>query len=116
MKAGRNTCRANTDAPYMTWAQIKGLQSTYGWEVGSHTVNHYCLASNTQPDCQTNVLTKAQVDSELSQSQATFASNGITATDFAPPYGDYNHMVWAEIAKYYASLRGFQDVNNNVWP
>lgn len=114
-----NTCRANTDAPYMTWTQVKALQSTYGWEIGSHTVHHYCLATSAAQDpddCQASTLTKAQVDSQLSQSKTAFANHGITATDFAPPYGDYNHMVWAEVAKYYASMRGFQDVNNNVWP
>src|SRR5215471_12165201 len=50
-----NTCRANTQLPYMTWAQVKALQNTYGWEIGSHTVDHQCLASNSKidpSDCQ----------------------------------------------------------------
>lgn len=53
-----NTCRANTDVPYMTWSQILQLQNTYGWEIGSHTVNHQCLVS-VGDDCQANKLTAA---------------------------------------------------------
>jgi len=119
MTAINNTCRANTDTTYMTWAQIQALQNSDGWEIGSHTVDHDCLASSAAvdpDDCQTSILTQAQVDLELSQSQSALATNGITATDFAPPYGDYNNMVLAQIAKYYSSMRGFKDQNNNVWP
>jgi peptidoglycan/xylan/chitin deacetylase (PgdA/CDA1 family) len=114
-----NTCRANTNTTYMTWAQIQALQNTYGWEIGSHTVDHDCLASSAtqdSADCQKNTLTQAQVDTELSASQAALAAEGITATDFTPPYGDYNNMVLAQIAKYYATMRGFQDQNQNIWP
>jgi peptidoglycan/xylan/chitin deacetylase (PgdA/CDA1 family) len=116
-----NTCPANTANPYMTWQQIQALQSTYGWEIGSHTVDHQCLASNAKidpGDCQTNTLTLAQVDAELANSKSALAAHGITATDFSPPYGDYNNAVLAEIAKYYGSMRNFANVNNNanVWP
>jgi hypothetical protein len=102
----------------MTWAQIQALQGD-GWEIGSHTVDHKCLADSAAEDpsdCQRNVLTQAQVDTELAQSQSDLAAHGITATDFAPPYGDYSNSVLAEIAKYYATMRGFKDQNNNVWP
>jgi peptidoglycan/xylan/chitin deacetylase (PgdA/CDA1 family) len=116
-----NTCLANTDAPYMTWAQIQALQNTNGWEIGSHTVDHQCLASSAKEDrsdCQSNYLTTAQVDAELANSKSALAAQGINATDFAPPYGDYNNSVLAEIAKYYATMRNFANANNNtnVWP
>lgn len=116
-----NTCRANTDLPYMTWAQIQTLQNTDGWEIGSHTVDHDCLASSAKQDpsdCQTNTLTTAQVDAELANSKSALAANGINATDFAPPYGDFSNSVLAEIAKYYASMRQFKNAanNTNVWP
>jgi len=119
MTQAPNTCRANNDATYMTWAQIQTLQNSQGWEIGSHTVDHRCLASSAAQDpddCQRTQLTAAQVDTELSQSKNTLAANGINATDFAPPYGDYNNAVLAQVAKYYATLRGFQDQNNNIWP
>lgn len=110
-----NTCRANTDTPYMTWAQITALQ-TAGWEIGSHSNTHPYLATSDATDGQPNVLTPAQVTTELTQSKSTLASHGITATDFSSPYGDYNPAVLAQIAKYYASQRGFADQNNNDWP
>jgi peptidoglycan/xylan/chitin deacetylase (PgdA/CDA1 family) len=116
-----NTCRANTDAPYMTWAQVQAMQNTYGWEIASHTVDHDCLASNATvdpDDCQKATLTQAQVDTEMSGSKTALASYGINATDFMPPYGDYNNMVMAQIAKYYATMRQFKNANGNVnvWP
>jgi peptidoglycan/xylan/chitin deacetylase (PgdA/CDA1 family) len=116
-----NTCRANTSRSYMTWAQVQSLQNTSGWEIGSHTVDHKCLASNRSQDpgdCQLNTLTVAQVDSELASSKSVLSANGINATDFAPPYGDYNNSVLAEIAKYYASMRNFRNdaADPNIWP
>lgn len=111
-----NTCHANTNAKYMTWAQVVALQSTYGWEVASHTVTHPYLATSDATDGQPNVLTPAQVAQELSQSKTDLTSHGLTITDFSSPYGDYNNAVLAQIAKYYSSHRGFADVNNNVWP
>lgn len=116
-----NTCRANTDTTYMTWAQIQSLQNNYGWEIGSHTVDHDCLASSAAQDpddCQANTLTTAQVVAELVNSKAALAANGVNATDFAPPYGDYNNNVLAQIAKSYATMRQFKNAadNANVWP
>ncbi|HUC95718.1 MAG TPA: polysaccharide deacetylase family protein [Candidatus Saccharimonadia bacterium] len=117
-----NTCDANQDTPYMSWAQLQALQNTDAWEVGSHTVDHVCLASSAETDpgdcANPTPLTTAQVDAELANSKAALASNGINATDFAPPYGDYNNNVLAQIAKYYASMRNFQNVANNAntWP
>ncbi|HSX08300.1 MAG TPA: polysaccharide deacetylase family protein [Candidatus Saccharimonadales bacterium] len=121
MVTAPNTCRANTTLPYMSWTQVQALQNTYGWELGSHTVDHNCLADSaaTDPDdCQKNLLTQAQVAAEMTQSKSALASHGITATDFAPPYGDYNNMVMAQIAKYYASMRQFKNTANNpnIWP
>jgi peptidoglycan/xylan/chitin deacetylase (PgdA/CDA1 family) len=110
-----NTCRANFDVPYMTWDQITQLQNTYGWEIGSHTVDHQCLVS-VGNDCQATKLTAAQVDAELVDSKAALAAHGFNATAFAPPYGDYDPSALAQIAKYYTSMRGFADTGNNPWP
>jgi len=115
MTTAPNTCRANTDRTYMTWDQITQLQNTYGWEIGSHTVDHQCLASSGD-DCQPTVLTPAQVEAELANSKSALAAHGFTATAFAPPYGDYNPAVLAKIAKYYSAMRGFADLGNNPWP
>ncbi|MDN4645937.1 polysaccharide deacetylase family protein [Arthrobacter sp. PsM3] len=110
-----NTCRANTDVPYMTWDQITQLQNTYGWEIGSHTVDHQCLVS-VGNDCQAAKLTAAQVDAELANSKAALAAHGFNPTAFAPPYGDYDMSALAQVAKYYSSMRGFADTGNNIWP
>lgn len=110
-----NTCRADTEVPYMTWDEILRLQNTFGWEIGSHTVTHQCLVS-VGDDCQATKLTPAEVEAELTESKATLAARGITATAFAPPYGDYDMSVVAQVAKHYSSMRGFADQGNNVWP
>jgi len=116
MTTAPNTCHANTDAQYMSWAQVTALKSTYGWELGSHTVTHPYLASFDASDGQPNPLTQAQVIQELTQSKADLASHGITATDFATPYGDYTPATLIQIAKLYASHRGFADVGYNGYP
>jgi len=115
MTTATNTCRANDSTPYMSWTQIKALQAA-GWEIGSHTVTHPYLATSDATDGQPNVLTPAQVTTELVKSKSDLAAQGINATAFASPYGDYNGAVLAQIAKYYTSQRGFADQNNNDWP
>ncbi|MNH50230.1 Polysaccharide deacetylase [compost metagenome] len=110
-----NACRADNDARYMTWAQVKQLQAA-GWEIGSHTQTHPYLASSDADDGQPNLLTPAQVAQELSGSKADLAAQGITANAFASPYGDYSPATLSEIAKYYTSHRGFADQANNIWP
>lgn len=115
MTTAPNTCHANTDAQYMTWAQIKQLQ-TAGWEIGSHTATHPYLATSDATDGQPNVLTPAQVVTELTQSKSDLAAQGITANAFSSPYGDYSSATLAQIAKLYTSHRGFADQNVNGWP
>jgi peptidoglycan/xylan/chitin deacetylase (PgdA/CDA1 family) len=115
MTTAPNTCHANTDAIYMTWAQVKQLQAA-GWEIGSHTQTHPYLASSDATDGQPNVLTPAQVVQELAGAKADLAAQGITANAFATPYGDYTPATLAQIAKLYTSHRGFADQNNNIWP
>jgi peptidoglycan/xylan/chitin deacetylase (PgdA/CDA1 family) len=114
MTTAPNTCHANTDTTYMSWDQVASLQNS-GWEIGSHTETHPYLATSDATDGQPNVLTPAQVTQELVQSKADLAAHGINATDFSTPYGDYNNAVLAQVAKYYASQRGFADQNNNDW-
>ncbi len=116
MTRTRNTCRADSDKTYMTWQQITQLKNTYRWEIGAHTVTHPYLATSDASDGQPNVLTPAQVTQELTQSKADLAAHGINAVSFSTPYGDYNMPVLAEIAKNYASQRGFADTGYNTWP
>ncbi|MCW1908368.1 MAG: polysaccharide deacetylase family protein [Candidatus Saccharibacteria bacterium] len=115
MTTTQNTCRADSDLPYMSWAQVQALQNTYKWEIGSHTVSHPLLAS-TDPQDQPRKLTTAQVTAELANSKSALAAQGINAVSFAAPYGDYDMPVLSQIAKYYSSARGFADTGYNTWP
>jgi hypothetical protein len=99
----------------MSWTQVKQLQNA-GWEIGSHTVTHPYLASSDATDGQPNVLTPSQVVTELTKSKSDLAAQGINATAFSTPYGDYTNATLAQIAKIYTSHRGFADQNTNNWP
>lgn len=99
-------CRANEDASYMNWEQIKQLKEGYGWEIGAHSFTHPALTG----------LSDRQLDRELSMSKTTLAAQGIEAISFASPYGDYNNKTLAAIAKYFESHRGFWDRGYNRWP
>ncbi len=108
-------CPANPASTYMTWDQITQLKTTYGWEIGSHTVTHPLLSS-TDPDIQTVPLTAQQQHDELANSKQALADHGFDAVAFAAPYGDYDSKVRAEAAKYYSSFRGFKDIAYNGYP
>lgn len=114
-----NTCLADQDVSYMSWSQIKELQTTYGWEIGSHTATHPYLASDGGGE-QAGLLTTAQITKELADSKNAIATNtGVTPTAFASPYGDYNpsgNPVLSEVAKLYTSHRGFADTGYNITP
>lgn len=103
------TCPAEPTHAYMTWPQVKALNTTYSWEIAAHSVTHPLLAS-TDPTTQPVALTSDQVIAELTNSKsAILANTGINTTDFATPYGDWTQPVLAQIARYNASHRGFAD-------
>jgi peptidoglycan/xylan/chitin deacetylase (PgdA/CDA1 family) len=110
-----NTCKANPNGKYLTWAQIATLKNTYGWSIESHSLTHPLLASIDQVD-QPVALTEQEIIDELVNSKEELASKGYNATSIAPPYGDYNAKTLSLIARYYASQRGFQDVGFNDFP
>lgn len=101
-----NNCQADEGIPYMTWAQIKSLQSTYNWEIGAHSVSHPLMTE----------INANKLEREVANSKAALSAQGINATAFATPYGDYNDKVLSAIAKYYTSHRGFADTGYNSWP
>ncbi len=116
MTKAPNACPADSRFAYMTWAQILSLKNTYKWEVGSHSKSHPYMASTAPTDGQPNMLTDQQITDELVKSKAILAAQGINATSFASPYGDYSPTTLQQIAKYYSTHRGFADQNDNVWP
>lgn len=100
-------CEIGNDKKYMTWAQVAQLSSQYGWEIGSHTKSHplTALGDRTEGD-----LTDAELDNELSGSQAVLQTHGYQALSYASPYGDYDNRSIAAAAKYYTSHRTFWDL------
>ncbi len=101
-----NTCAADNNVKYMTWAQIKALQNTYGWEIGSHSVTHPLMST----------INASKLENEVAKSKAALQAQGFNPTSFATPYGDYNDKVIAAIAKYYTNHRPFHDTGYNTWP
>lgn len=108
MSTWPNDCEADPDVSYMTWEQIAQLESQYGWEIGGHSATH--------PELATHQLTDEQLAAEIAGSKQTLIEHGFDPVSFAAPYGDYDNRVLAEVAKSYASLRGFWDFDPNVWP
>ncbi len=83
-----------TDEWYVDWKALKTL-SRYGWEIGSHTVDHHSLIK----------LNNRQVMEELNESKKTLRDQGYSACSFASPYGEYNARVLNLIKKRYATNR-----------
>lgn len=108
MTAVPNTCAADPDVSYMSWEQLTELRDIYGWEIGGHSVSH--------PMLDTDGLTEAELAAEITGGKQILMDHGFEPTNFATPYGDYDNRVLAEIARSYASHRGFWDVSNNSWP
>ncbi|WP_257446540.1 polysaccharide deacetylase family protein [Archangium lipolyticum] len=93
---------------FMTVPQVQTVIAE-GNEIGSHTMTHSDLTT----------LTPAQVQSELSGSQAWLKSQfGLASVPaFSTPYGAYNDSVLASVKQYYGSHRtvnggqNFRDTN-----
>ena len=109
--ATNNACAADQAKNYMTWNDIANLHTNYGWEIGSHTLNHPLTAAADNP-----TLTDAMLDQEMRQSQQALQAQSYNAFDFATPYGDYDNRSIAVAAKYYYSHRAFQDLTYSTDP
>jgi len=89
----------------MSWQQVRDLQNVYGWEIGSHSINHPNLTT----------LSDAQLDEELELSKQNLVDQGLRVTTFATPYGAYDLRVLAAAAKYYEAHRAAWG-GPNTWP
>jgi peptidoglycan/xylan/chitin deacetylase (PgdA/CDA1 family) len=87
------------EAGYMTWQQVRELQNTHRWEIGSHSQNHLELPT----------IPESEMIDEVVGSKRILAEHGITATNFATPFGAYDSATVREIAKIYQTHRGFWD-------
>jgi peptidoglycan/xylan/chitin deacetylase (PgdA/CDA1 family) len=107
-----NGCAASADREYLTEDMLAGLQSTYGWEIGSHTKTHPQLST----DRLDGTITLQQMLDEIDDSKTILSGDGFAAADFADPYGDYDNTSLTAIAQTYASHRGFADIGSNSYP
>ena len=87
----------------MNWNQIRELQNAYGWEIGSHGINHQKLTA----------LSPQDLDNELQISKKALESRGLVIKSLATPYGDHNNQVLNLAARYYQSHRTVQGTNNS---
>lgn len=86
------TSFSGSDSNYMTWNQIKEMQSQ-GYDIASHTHTHRRLAQ----------LTDEEQLYELQESKRVLLSNGITPNHVVYPYGDYNNFTMDNVLRYYRS-------------
>ena len=88
---------------YMTVAQMSALLGS-GHEIGGHSATHAHLTT----------LDATTLNEELQQCQSVLEQNlGTPIVSFAPPYGEYNDPVIANIRQYYESQRS-TDVGFNT--
>lgn len=99
--------KSNTgDTGYMTWNQIKALQ-TAGWEIGSHSLTHREIPT----------LADNAVQQEIAGSKTFLEGKGLTINTFAFPYGAYDMRSLVHVNRHYNAARGFWDRDNlNAWP
>lgn len=86
---------------YMNVDQLRTLQNS-GWEIVSHSLSHTDLTT----------VSRVMVESELYQSKKILQSKKLTVNNFALPYGAYNGGILATAAKYYLSVRAFEQGDN----
>jgi peptidoglycan/xylan/chitin deacetylase (PgdA/CDA1 family) len=92
-----------SDPDYMTAAMMKAFY-TGGHEIASHTVTHPHLPT----------LSATKLKNELLNSKNWLTTNiGVTPTNFATPYGEYNTTVLNAIKQYYSSHRGVESGYNS---
>ncbi len=82
------------DNGFMSIDELQTLQNS-GSEIGSHSVTH--------PDFPS--LTDSQIVAECVNSKQLLQSYGLTANNFAYPYGDTNNHVDSIVSQYYRSGR-----------
>lgn len=90
---------------FFTWDELVEIQDVYGWEIGSHTVNH--------PDLST--LSDADLVYELEESKKILEEQGLFVRGLAIPYGHYDNRVLRFIAKTYDYCRTSDQGENLLW-
>ncbi len=86
---------------FMSAAQLQDLAAG-GWEIASHSITHSDLTT----------LSRTAITRELRRSKLDLEELGFTVKNFALPFGAYNGAILAEGAKYYSSVRAFEQGQN----
>ncbi|MBN1263183.1 MAG: polysaccharide deacetylase family protein [Candidatus Pacebacteria bacterium] len=86
---------------FMNLNEIKSLQSS-DWEIVSHSLTHSDLT----------LISAKQARQEMANSQRKLQRQGLTVRNFALPYGAYNGEILATGAKFYSSLRAYEQGSN----
>ena len=80
---------------FMSWDQLTEMYNE-GWEIGSHTVNHYDLRD----------VKISTIRHELSQSKAILEAHGFqNIKNFAYPHSYYDEKALSVMSEYYRSAR-----------
>jgi peptidoglycan/xylan/chitin deacetylase (PgdA/CDA1 family) len=85
---------------FLNVTELQTMQAS-GMEIGSHSVTH--------PDFET--LTNAQINYQCNASQQFLQSNGLSAVNFAYPYGYTNSAIDSIVLQYYRSARYSYDAD-----
>ncbi len=73
----------------LTWDDIRDLQNTYDWEVGSHSYSHARLTQ----------LSRSEVRQEIIRAVRSFRRQKVNVGGFASPYGEYNDEVLQTVSR-----------------
>lgn len=75
--------------------ELRHLQNDLGWEISSHTVNHYHLGE----------LSDEEQEFELRKSKETLEAMGLNISTICYPYGSLNDKTHEFVRKYYRAGR-----------
>lgn len=88
--------KIGSDPWFMNWNQVEITHNVYGWEIGSHALNHTSLVNLDPSELLWEVL---GADLEL-------RLHNVVAASFASPYGDFNEDVIDVVQSTHTSHRG----------
>jgi len=85
---------------HITFEDLLSLQNNYGWEIGTHTYNHYNLKAKGELENIDTVLRK-----ELDDSISELQSQGLRIQSLVFPYNMYTNDIIREALKRVTSFR-----------
>jgi len=89
---------------YFTWDEVVEVQDVYGWEIGSHTVNHLDLTQ----------LDDTQLEYELTESKRLLEEKGARVYGLSVPLGRYDPRILRFASKHYLYCRNSDQGHNSL--